>query len=148
MGKDATGSVHSLFALVDRLGIEQVIELLAKQQSALSLVRRGCTVREAAKKTGLSTKCVYLGTRAGVKVHRRPVPESVRRNIRRDLSGDQQSLRELATKHGVSVETVRQIRIRHAVYAPGTVVKHRCETCGAEITTPQCLRCSLVASER
>ena len=140
----ALGSVQSLFALVEKLGLEQVLTLLAQRETACGLVSSGGTLRVVSKKLGISLKLVHYATRSVNRRHRKKLTFAAVRNIRRDIETDQQSLRSLARKHGVAVETVRKLRKQYAAFSPETVaVRHRCVGCGAEITSHKCLRCSL-----
>jgi hypothetical protein len=139
----ALGSVQSLFALVEKLGLEQVLVLLAQRETACGMVQSGATLRVVSKKLGISLKLAHYATRSVNRRHRKQLQSALVRNIRRDLETDKQSLRSLARKHGVAVETVRNLRKQYAAYSPESAVKHRCAGCGAEITTHKCLRCSL-----
>lgn len=139
----ALGSVQSLYALVEKVGLEQVLSLLAKRETACGMVQSGDTLRVVARSLGISLKLVHYATRSVTQRHRKQIPGTVVRNIRRDLETDQQSLRSLARKHGVSVETVRNLRKRYAAFSQESAVRHRCEGCGASLTSYQCLRCSL-----
>jgi hypothetical protein len=77
--------------------------------------------------------------------YRKPLSDEKRAEILSDMNNDRLSLRTLASRHGVSVETIRQIRLRCDAcdFDEGSVSKRRCEACGVYITSRVCLACSL-----
>lgn len=64
--------------------------------------------------------------------------------IRQVLREDRESLRAVARRFGVCADTIQDIRRAIAPYDPGTAATWRCPKCGALITSPSCLRCSLL----
>jgi hypothetical protein len=155
-------SVESLFSQVEKIGLEQVlasiaarskkialealIEKLACRERAIELVQLGESFRTAASRTGLSLKMAHIAARSAGKRSRPPITAERRRNIRRDLEGDQQSLLELARKHQVCAETIRRLRMQFTPYSPGACRAHLCEGCRQKINSYKCLRCDLAKS--
>ncbi len=154
-------SVESLFGKVEKIGLElvleaiassgqnqleAVIEKLASRERAIELVRHGKSFRMAARVTGLSLKMAHVAARTAGKRPRVPITDERRRNIRRDLEGDQQSLLELARKHQVCAETIRRLRMQFAPFSPGTCRAHICGGCRQKINSYKCLRCDLAKS--
>lgn len=66
--------------------------------------------------------------------------------IRQALLSDRESLRPVAQRFGVSLDTVLDERRKVVPYDPGTAGKHRCPSCGASITSERCLRCTLTTT--
>ena len=64
--------------------------------------------------------------------------------IRQALKEDRESLRVVAKRFGVSADTVQDERRKIAPYDPDSAAMWRCPNCGALITSPSCLRCSLI----
>ncbi len=75
---------------------------------------------------------------------RTPRVAAVEPVIRQALREDRESLRAVAKRFGVCADTVQDIRKVVAPYDPGTAQTWRCPKCGALITSPSCLRCSLI----
>jgi hypothetical protein len=63
--------------------------------------------------------------------------------IRQALLGDRESLRPVAKRFGVSLDTVLDERRKVVPYDAGTAGKRRCQGCGATITSERCLKCTL-----
>lgn len=64
--------------------------------------------------------------------------------IRQALREDRESLRSVASRFGVSADTVQEMRRAIAPYDADTATVRRCHSCGAKITSHACLRCSLM----
>ena len=64
--------------------------------------------------------------------------------IRQALRDDRESLRAVASRYGVSADTVQDERRKIAPFDPGSAQVRRCKGCGALINSPRCLRCTLV----
>lgn len=67
-------------------------------------------------------------------------------HIRHALLADRESLRPVAKRFGVSLDTVLDERRRVAPYDSDTAHRRRCPGCGATITSERCLRCTLSSS--
>lgn len=63
--------------------------------------------------------------------------------IRQALLTDRESLRPVAQRFGVSLDTVLDERRKVVPFDAGTAGRKRCPGCGATITSERCLRCSL-----
>lgn len=75
--------------------------------------------------------------------HRTDRVASAEPEIRQALREDRESLRAVARRFDVCADTVHEIRREIAPYDAGTAATWRCSTCGALITSPRCLLCSL-----
>jgi DNA-binding CsgD family transcriptional regulator len=109
------------------------------------LASQGETYKSIASRLGITLwKAWTRGRQHGSR--RRPVVTDRQRAKVRRLVSTSLSLREIASRAGVSKDLVRRERVRYAPTAPETAKAKRCPCCGAKINTYTCVACSLRGS--
>lgn len=122
----------------------QTYDMLA-QLVAMRIIGRKVTVEKFGHRIGAETwVCDPSRQIDHVEPPRTARVAAVLPQIRQALKADRESLRVVAKRFGVSADTVQDERRKIAPYDPDTAAMWRCPQCGALITSPSCLRCSLI----